>query len=277
MNIDFASLLVGLTALAGLAWLVDRLLLAPSRQRRAREFQQMTTLSPDERNARSRQALKIPLAVEYARSFFPLLLVILLFRSFLAEPFKIPSGSMMPTLLVGDFILVNKFAYGMRLPVTHTKILDIGEPRRGDVFVFRYPKNPAENYIKRVVGLPGDEVTYRNKMLFVNGKQIAATVLGPYTGPADNGRSMAAAEVKQENLDGVEHRILELPQAWSGHDGSWVVPRGQYFAMGDSRDNSEDSRMWGFVPEENLVGPAMAIWMNFDDGIGFSRIGTLIR
>jgi signal peptidase I len=277
MNFDFALLLLILTALTGLLSLIDRLLLRPTRQLRVRELDGMTALSPDERAARARNAMKEPLAIEYARSFFPVLLAILLFRSFVAEPFKIPSGSMMPTLLVGDFILVNKFAYGMRLPVANTKILDIGEPRRGDVFVFRYPKNPKENYIKRVVGLPGDEITYRNKTLFVNGQQIAQTPLGPYVGPPSDGRSMADAQVKQENLAGVEHRIMEIPQAWNGHEGTWQVPPGQYFAMGDSRDNSEDSRMWGFVPEENLVGPAFVIWMNIDDGIGFSRIGTLIK
>ncbi|MEO6690603.1 MAG: signal peptidase I [Dokdonella sp.] len=276
MNFNFPLLLVVLTASTGLVWLVDRWFLAPARRRRADDVQAMA-LSATEREARAQTALKIPLAVEYARSFFPVLLGILLFRSFLAEPYKIPSGSMMPTLLVGDFILVNKFAYGMRLPVTNTKVLDVGEPKRGEVFVFRYPKDPSENYIKRVVGLPGDEITYRDKTLFVNGTQVSNSPLGPYTGPADNGRSMAEAQVKQEVLGGVEHRIMEIPRAWSAHDGTWVVPPGQYFAMGDSRDNSEDSRMWGFVPEENLVGPAFAIWMNFDDGISFSRIGTLIR
>lgn len=277
MNFDFALVLVTLTALTGLLWLLDRWVLGPSRQRRAHELQEMPSLPPAERDARARHALRVPLAVEYARSFFPVLFLILLFRSFLAEPFKIPSGSMMPTLLVGDFILVNKFAYGMRLPVTNTKILDIGQPHRGDVFVFRYPKNPAENYIKRVVGLPGDEITYRNKMLFVNGEQVAVSDLGTYHGPKDNGRNLDGALLRQEDLGGVEHRIVEIPQRGAGYEGTWKVPAGEYFAMGDSRDNSEDSRVWGFVPEQNLVGPAFVIWMNFDDGIGFSRIGTLIK
>jgi signal peptidase I len=277
MDFDFALFLVVLTALSGVIWLADRLFLAKARARRAQAFESMTALSAEEREARARNALHEPVAVEYARSFFPVLLVILLFRSFLAEPFKIPSGSMMPTLLVGDFILVNKFAYGLRLPVLNTKILDVGAPKRGDVFVFRYPKNPKEDYIKRVIGLPGDEITYRNKTLYVNGNEVAETFFGPYAGPSEPGHRMDGAQVKIENLDGVEHRIMEDPRAFVGHEGSWKVPPGHYFAMGDNRDNSADSRFWGFVPEENLVGRAFVIWMNFDRGVDFGRIGTLIK
>jgi signal peptidase I len=277
MDFDFALLLVVLTAVAGVIWLIDRFVLAPGRRRRAQALEAMTALSQEERTARARTALQEPIPVEYARSFFPVLLVILLFRSFLAEPFKIPSGSMMPTLLVGDFILVNKFAYGLRLPVLNTKIFSVGEPKRGDVFVFRYPENPKEDYIKRVVGLPGDEITYRNKTLFVNGQEVAETPLGPYTGAMEPGRRMDGAQVKQENLGDVEHRIMEMPQVWVGHEGTWKVPEGHYFAMGDNRDNSADSRFWGFVPEANLVGKAFLIWMNFDGGVDFSRIGTIIK
>lgn len=299
MDFDFALLLVILTAVSGAIWLLDRLLLAGARKRRAAAFEAMAALSPEEREARSRHALQESTAVEYARSFFPVLLLILLFRSFVAEPFKIPSGSMMPTLLVGDFILVNKFAYGLRLPVLNKKIFDVGEPRRGDVFVFRYPGyscvrggtversgNPCnepivpvrkEDYIKRVIGLPGDEITYRDKVLTINGQQIAETPLGPYTGPSEAGRSMAGAQVMQEDLGDVQHRIMEIPQIWVGHEGTWKVPEGMYFAMGDNRDNSADSRFWGFVPQQNLVGRAFLIWMNFDNGIDFSRIGTVIQ
>jgi signal peptidase I len=277
MDFDFALLLVVLTALSGVIWLIDRLALSAARTRRAQAFETMTALSQEERDARARNALQEPVAVEYARSFFPVLLLILLFRSFIAEPFKIPSGSMMPTLLVGDFILVNKFAYGLRLPVLNTKILGVGEPKRGDVFVFRYPENPKEDYIKRVIGLPGDEITYRNKTLYINGQEVGETELGPYTGPSEAGRSMAGGQVKQEDLQGVQHRIMLLPQSYIGHEGTWHVPQGQYFAMGDNRDNSQDSRFWGFVPEANLVGRAFVIWMNFDNGIDFSRIGTLIK
>ncbi len=277
MDFDFALLLVVLTGLAGAVWLLDWLVLARVRARRADAIKAMTALSDAEREARSRAALQESVPVEYARSFFPVLLVILLFRSFLAEPFKIPSGSMMPTLLVGDFILVNKFAYGLRLPVLNTKILDVGEPKRGDVFVFRYPENPKEDYIKRVIGLPGDEITYRNKVLYVNGTQVEETDLGLYAGASEPGHRMDGALVKQEDLTGVPHKILEVPQAWIGHEGTWKVPAGKYFAMGDNRDNSADSRFWGFVPEENLVGRAFVIWMNWDRGVDFSRIGTVIR
>lgn len=277
MNFDFALLLVVLTAVSGVVWALDRLLLAPARAKRAHAFEAMTALSQEEREARSRNAQREPVVVEYARSFFPVLFVILLFRSFIAEPFKIPSGSMMPTLLVGDFILVNKFTYGLRLPVLNKKILDVGEPKRGDVFVFRYPENPKEDYIKRVIGLPGDEITYRNKTLYVNGQEVAETPLGPYVGPGESGRSMAGAQVKLEKLGDVEHRIMEFPQFFIGHEGTWKVPEGHYFAMGDNRDNSQDSRFWGFVPERNLVGRAFVIWMNFDNGVDFSRIGTLIK
>jgi signal peptidase I len=277
MDFDFALLLVVLTAVTGVVWLLDRLLLAGARARRAAALESMAGLTQEERDARARNALQEPVAVEYARSFFPVLLLILLFRSFVAEPFKIPSGSMMPTLLVGDFILVNKFAYGLRLPVLNTKIVSVGEPERGDVFVFRFPENPKEDYIKRVVGLPGDEVTYRNKTLYINGVEVAESEVGPYTGPSEAGRSMAGAQVKAEKLGEVEHRIMEIPRVWVGHEGTWRVPPGHYFAMGDNRDNSADSRFWGFVPEENLVGKAFVIWMNWDNGIDFRRIGTLIH
>jgi signal peptidase I len=277
MDFDFALLLVALTAVTGVIWLLDKLLLAGVRERRAETLKAMTALSQEERDARARHALQEPVAVEYARSFFPVLLLILLFRSFIAEPFKIPSGSMMPTLLVGDFILVNKFAYGLRLPVLNKKILAVGDPQRGDVFVFRFPENPKEDYIKRVVGLPGDEITYRNKILYVNGVEVPESELGPYIGPSEPGRRMDGAQVKQEKLGDVEHRIMEIPRAYVGHEGSWTVPAGHYFAMGDNRDNSADSRFWGFVPEENLVGRAFVIWMNWNGGIDFSRIGTIIR
>lgn len=274
MSFDFALLLVVLTAVAGALWLLDVVLLAPRRRRRAQVIAAMTALSDEEREARTRDTLRESVPVEYGRSFFPVLLAILLFRSFVAEPFKIPSGSMMPTLLVGDFILVNKFSYGLRLPVLNKRILATGEPRRGDVFVFRYPKNPKEDYIKRVIGLPGDTIEYRNKTLFVNGKQVGETDLGAYAGPTEPGRPSDGAQLKLEDLDGVEHQILEVPGAWVGHEGSWTVPPGHYFAMGDNRDNSADSRFWGFVPEENLVGRAFLIWMNFGS---LNRIGTVIK
>ena len=271
MDFDLALLLVALTALTGVIWLIDRLFFRNRRRARAQALER-TDGSDAERQQRVQEALREPLIVEYARSFFPVILIVLLFRSFIAEPFKIPSGSMMPTLLVGDFILVNKFSYGLRLPVLGTKIVSIGEPQRGDVFVFRYP-NPDHDpgkqgldYIKRVIGLPGDEITYRNKTLYINGKQIAQTDVGPFVGSGDSGRRMAGSEIHDEMLPRVTHQILESSLLMPGREGTWRVPAGHYFAMGDNRDDSEDSRYWGFVPEKDLIGRAFIIWMNWNGG-----------
>jgi len=282
MDFDFALLLVVLTGVTGVIWLLDHLFLAGGRKARAQALAQAEG-SEAERQQRAQEALREPILVEYARSFFPVILIVLLFRSFLAEPFKIPSGSMMPTLLVGDFILVNKFAYGLRLPVLGTKLVSIGEPKRGDVFVFRYP-NPEHDprkegldYIKRVIGLPGDEITYRNKTLYVNGKEVPQADVGPFVGSGNEARRMAGAEIHEEMLPEVEHQILQSSMLLPGREGSWRVPAGQYFAMGDNRDNSEDSRYWGFVPEQNVIGKAFVIWMNWDGGIDFKRIGSLIN
>jgi signal peptidase I len=219
-----------------------------------------------------------PWLVEYARSFFPIVLIVLLLRSFLAEPFRIPSGSMMPTLLVGDFILVNKFTYGIRLPVINKKVLALNEPKRGDIVVFRYPKDPSVDYIKRVIGLPGDRVVYDNKKLYINDKPVEQVSLGRYEG-FGQGQDMTGAEHLQENLNGIEHSILVRNDALSA-EGVYVIPEGNYFVMGDNRDNSNDSRYWGTVPEENLVGKAFFIWMSWDwqhKGVGFDRIGTVLE
>ena len=219
-----------------------------------------------------------PWLVEYARSFFPIVLIGLLLRSFLAEPFRIPSGSMMPTLLVGDFILVNKFTYGIRLPVLNKKILSLNEPQRGDIVVFRYPKDPSVDYIKRLIGLPGDKIVYQNKRLYVNDAPVNYASLGIYQG-VGQGQDMTGAERLKENLVGIEHDILVRPDALSA-EGVYTVPEGSYFMMGDNRDNSNDGRYWGFVPEQNLVGKAFFIWMSWDmqhKGIGFDRIGTRLH
>ena len=298
MNFDLALVLVTLTALSGVIWLIDKLAFAPARAKRASTIEQITALSEAERKARMLEAMREPVLAEYARSFFPVLLLILIFRSFIAEPFKIPSGSMMPTLLVGDFILVNKFAYGLRLPVLNSRFLEIGEPKRGDVVVFRYPgyqceRNgkpvrsgnpcyepqiavPKQDYIKRIVGLPGDEITYRNKLILVNGVEIPQTFVGPYIGPSETSRNMADAQVKDEMLGEASHRMMTIPQ-YSGREGSWTVPAASYFVMGDNRDSSADSRYWGFVPENALVGRAILIWMNWDNSIDYRRIGTVIK
>jgi signal peptidase I len=236
--VDFSLILVVATALAGVIWGLDAAVLARRRAAGARE----------------------PVAVEYARSFFPILLLVLLVRSFLFEPFRIPSSSMMPTLLVGDFIFVNKYVYGLRLPVTNTKVVDIGEPRRGDVIVFRLPSDPSTNYIKRLVGLPGDTIRYANKKIYVNGEPVELVAEGLYDGEDQPGSLLV-----RERLGDVEHRILWLPGQRS-LEGTFVVPAGHFFMMGDNRDNSRDSRYdgVGFVPEGNIVGRAVRIWMNWD-------------
>ena len=219
-----------------------------------------------------------PIVVEYARSFFPILLIVFLLRSFLAEPFRIPSASMMPTLLIGDFLLVNKFTYGIRLPVINKKIIELDEPHRGDIVVFRFPKDPTVDYIKRVIGLPGDKVAYYDKKLYINDKPVNQASLGIYQG-VGQGQDMTGNAHFEENLTGVEHSILIRNDAPTV-EGTYVIPAGNYFVMGDNRDNSNDSRYWGTVPEENLVGKAFFIWMNWDwehKGIGFDRIGTLLK
>lgn len=221
---------------------------------------------------------KEPLIVEYARSFFPVLLIVLVLRSFIVEPFRIPSSSMMPTLLIGDFILVNKFSYGIRLPVINTKVIDVAEPKRGDVMVFRYPKTPSLDYIKRVIGLPGDRIGYYNKKIYINGEEFAQSDLGLYNGVGE-GKSMTNALLKLEKMPTLEHEILVM-QNRPSIEGETVVPQGHYFMMGDNRDNSNDSRYWGTVPEENIVGKAVMIWMNWDGsngGVALDRIGTTIN
>ncbi|WGZ96335.1 MAG: signal peptidase I [Candidatus Thiothrix putei] len=214
-----------------------------------------------------------PVLLEYARSFFPVLLVVLLLRSFVAEPFRIPSGSMLPTLEIGDFILVNKFAYGLRLPVLHHKVLEIGEPQRGDVVVFRFPDNPEIDYIKRLIGVPGDVVSWNDKTLIVNGVELNRSLLGDYLRPDQ--KTPPSIHLK-EDLLGVSHDIL-VTLGRVGPSGSVTVPEGHYFMMGDNRDNSNDGRMWGLVPEGNVVGKATIVWMHMNwggDGFNFSRIGN---
>jgi signal peptidase I len=219
-----------------------------------------------------------PILVEYARSFFPVIFIVLILRSFLVEPFRIPSGSMMPTLLIGDFILVNKFTYGIRLPVLHNKIIEMNEPQRGDIVVFRFPKDPSVDYIKRVIGLPGDRIGYHDKQLYVNGERVEATSLGIYQGKG-KGETMSGALTLSEDLLGLSHDILIRQEQPSIQD-DYTVPEGRYFVMGDNRDNSNDSRYWGTVPEENLVGRAFFIWMSWDwdnGGVAWNRLATLVK
>jgi signal peptidase I len=210
--------------------------------------------------------------VEYSKSFFPVILAVFLIRSFLVEPFKIPSGSMMPTLLVGDFILVNKHTYGLRVPILNNTFFEMNHPERGEVMVFRFPQDPSMDYIKRVVGLPGDRIEYREKRLLINGKPLEMAERGDYEYVAP-GLNRINAKLYVETLGNHRHEILLVDDAPT-IDGEVIVPPGHYFVMGDNRDNSNDSRFWGFVPEKNIVGKAFMIWWNFDN---FGRIGDTIR
>lgn len=261
---DIALLLVIGTAVSGLVWAVDAALLRPRRLANGGAGGVATAAPPSE-----------PVVVEYARSFFPILLAVLLIRSFLFEPFRIPSSSMMPTLLIGDFIFVNKFTYGLRLPVVNSKIVDLGEPSRGDVIVFRLPSDPSTNYIKRLVGLPGDQVTYAGNQIRINGQPVEIRLVGAYAGGDQPGSVMA-----RESLGDVEHDVLLMPGRGS-QQGTFTVPAGHYFMMGDNRDNSRDSRYdgVGFIPEQNVVGKAVRIWMNWDFSSmpRWRRIGSAIN
>jgi signal peptidase I len=258
---NFALILFIATSFTGVLWLVDKFW---ARRRRSAD-------APD------------PLWVEYGAGFFPVFLAVFFLRSFIAEPFKIPSGSMLPTLVVGDFILVNKFTYGIRLPVINKKVVENNQPKRGDVMVFRYPPEPSLDYIKRVIGVPGDEVRYESKKLFVNGVELKQDKAADYH---DMDRAFVIPSFTETSAE-LSHRILiekEAPAHISqvadfpyrenchyNHSGfRCVVPPGHYFMMGDNRDNSQDSRFWGFVPDENIVGKAFFIWFNFSD---FQRIG----
>lgn len=269
---DFALILFVALVITGAIWAADRAFLAPRRRRLSERLQRDG--KPEEVVA---HAAREPLLVEYARSFFPVILVVFLLRSFLVEPFRIPSGSMLPSLLVGDFILVNKFAYGIRLPVVHEKIADVGKPERGDVVVFRFPAEPSDNYIKRVIGVPGDRIAYRDKQLFINGERVPRA-----PAPAASGAAPVPLRINEyvENLYGVEHAIW-LTENLQQDAMEFSVPPGHYFVMGDNRDQSNDSRYWGYVPEGNLVGKAFLIWFSWDaangGGVNWGRIGDRIH
>ena len=259
MIFDFSFVLVLATLVTGLVWAADAWYFKPRRLA-------ATTggMPPGE-----------PIVVEYSRSFFPIILVVLLIRSFLFEPFRIPSDSMMPTLLDGDFIFVNKFTYGLRLPVVNTEVVKLGQPERGDVVVFRLPSDPATNYIKRLVGLPGDHVVVRDKKVWINGELQQLTPDGVYEGFGHTG-----AQIAFEQLGAVPHRVLHIPNRPS-YDFDDVVPPGHYFFMGDNRDNSRDSRFpeVGYVPEDLVVGKAVVIWLNWNlpNAPIWSRIGHSIH
>ena len=297
---NFALILFVLMVITGVIWFLDVFYLA--KQRRAAADRALAEY--DARNAKltadgikvdntgNRAAieagiLRQPVWIEYSGSFFPVIALVFFLRSFLYEPFKIPSSSMVPTLLVGDLILVNKFTYGIRLPVLNQKIIQINDPQRGDVMVFKYPRDMSQDYIKRVVGVPGDKITYENKRLTVNGVAVAYTALPDYL---DDERLVYNKQY-QEALTGVTHRILNNERAptlnpaevqqfpfkeesctYTYESFTCVVPKGNYFMMGDNRDNSLDSRYWGFVPDKNIVGKAFFVWMNLGN---LRRIGSI--
>jgi signal peptidase I len=294
---NFALILFVLVVLTGVAWVADKLVFLPNRRREAeaavaefdRQQARVGERFADENAAQTRarlrdDKLRQPWWLEYTASFFPVILVVFVVRSFVVEPFKIPSGSMVPTLLVGDFILVNKFEYGLRLPITNTKITQGSPVQRGDVVVFRYPKDESVDYIKRVIGLPGDVIEYQDKKLTINGKPVPETPLPDYL---DEER-LGYAKQFQEDLDGRKNAILNNPAVppfivgaedypfrdncqYNARGVICKVPPGNFFMMGDNRDNSADSRYWGFAPERNIVGRAFFIWMNFSD---LRRIGS---
>lgn len=274
---DFALAMLLVLAVTGGLMALDYGVLAPARKRRAEAL--LAAGKTEEATRADRQ----PAVIEYARAFFPVILAVFLIRSFLVEPFRIPSGSMLPSLHIGDFILVNKFSYGVRLPVANVKLVDLGGPRRGQVAVFRFPVDPSVNYIKRVVGVPGDRVVYRNKQLTINGvpmKQEDASAYGMFQ--TEHGPGVLVRRV--EALGDARHDIL-LTDRPDPNVEEFTVPPGQYFVMGDNRDQSNDSRYWGFVPDENLVGRAFLIWFSWDGAgngpfwqrIVWSRIGNSIH
>lgn len=292
---NFALILFVLLVVSFVMWLLDVLWLRKQRltiadaavaefdARNAGRIGVNAQATAAERTALAARLTQRPWYLEYTASFFPVILVVFVLRSFLFEPFRIPSGSMIPTLQIGDLILVNKYEYGIRLPVINRKIVELGAPQRGDVMVFRFPHNPSQDYIKRVVGLPGDRVEYADRQLSINGKPVPTEPLPRYF---EEERVQYYAQYT-EKLGQIEHRIIVSegagvppmrafvhthPQAcqYTATAVTCTVPAGHYFVMGDNRDNSEDSRFWGFVPDENIVGRAFFIWMNFGN---LGRIG----
>ena len=294
---NFALILFILTVITGIFWIFERTVFLPQRRRKAEEAASAfeaanrealgrgdAAVGEDLRRLKA-TALRQPWWLEYTAGLFPVILIVFLLRSFLFEPFRIPSGSMLPTLHIGDFILVNKYDYGIRLPVLNTKVLEVGAPQKGDIIVFRYPMDESVDFIKRVVATPGDRVEYRDKVLYVNGVEQAQSRPRDFVDDS----TMVTLEERTENLSGLEHSIavdhrrpswvpmqavMKKESTCSYNDRGFVctVPEGKYFAMGANRDNSEDSRFWGFVPDENLVGKAVCIWANFSD---MGRIGSI--
>lgn len=257
---DFELILAIAFIVTAAAWIYDRVVYAPKRKAVMAEMAP-EALSQLDKNTKQHLA-QTPKWLLEVKSYFVIIAVIFGLRSFVIEPFQIPSGSMLPTLKIGDFIVVNKFDYGVRLPVLNTTLIPTTEPKRGDVVVFKYPEDPSLNYIKRMIGLPGDVVSYHNKRLMVNGKLIDESLLADL--PISLNPSKEPVRVYEERLDDVAHQVYKSYRR-NPLEGDWVVPEGHYFVMGDNRDNSADSRVWGFVPEQNLKGRAFYVWLHWDD------------
>ena len=279
-SINLPLILTLAVLITGLVWLFDALVL--SRPRKAKvaavenQFSGMSLETEQQKNAFADAmsvAAREPILVEYSKSFFPVLFIVFFLRSFLVEPFQIPSGSMIPTLEVGDFILVNKFAYGVRAPVLNTEIIPIGKPERGDVMVFFPPHQPETYYIKRVIGLPGDHISYNNHVLTINGKVIEEKLVAELPAGAP------VLRMVKETIDDKEFTAYKhIQPSRLSVQGSWIVPEGQYFMMGDNRDNSLDSREWGFASEDMIVGKAFAVWMHWEKFLSipsFDHVGVI--
>lgn len=285
MDINLPLILMIAVAVTGTIWLLDVLFWAKSRRAAAANVeQQYVHLPSDKRQDDSgyrvamQKAVKEPLLVEYSKSFFPILAIVFVLRSFLIEPFKIPSESMVPTLEVGDFIAVNKYAYGIRLPVFRTKIIDLDDPERGDVVVF-FPPHEDRYFIKRLIGLPGDKIQIRDNVLYVNDVKLEQELVGADPVDRYGGACWGDYQIVNEAIDDKKHLVRKCPTGGRGwNDRTWTVPEGHYFMMGDNRDNSLDSRVWPdpFVPDRNIVGKAFAIWMHWNEGLpSFGRAGGI--
>lgn len=266
MNFNFPLILLAATVISGLIYLCDVLFWAKPRKIAAHG--------------------KLPLLVDYARSFFPVLLAVLIIRSFIIQPFRVPTGSLEPTVMPGDFILVNQFSYGLRFPVWGWKFLSVGEPKHGDIVVFHWPVDPSKDFVKRVIGLPGDHISYINKVLYINGQEMPQTFVRTTTDSNGGNSGKWTVNVVEENFFGKKHQIYVCPITATNCPNSTmqnfydlIVPAGHYFMMGDNRDDSDDSRFWGFVPEENLVGKVFMVFLSWDStnhSIRWNRIGNSI-
>lgn len=278
MNFNFPLILLTATVISGLIYLCDVLFWAKKRA---------PTLALPRKQGRGNNG-KLPLLVDYARSFFPVLLLVLIIRSFIIQPFRVPTGSLEPTVMPGDFILVSQFSYGLRFPVWGWKFLPLGEPRHGDIVVFHWPVDPSKDFVKRVIGLPGDHISYINKVLYINDQEMSQKFIR-YTKDTNGGNSGSwQVSVNEEDFFGKKHQIYVCavnpienrsgcPNSTMQNFYDVVVPAGHYFMMGDNRDDSDDSRFWGFVPEENLVGKAFMVFLSWDaanNSVRWKRVGT---